>query len=243
MTSIERTEKTVGSLFLVAMVTSLLGGGMIESILQGPDSLALASAHPARIAIAVFLELINAIAVVGIAVALFPVLKRFREGIALGYVGFRIIESMSGVIGALIPLTLITMGREYAQAGVSDASLFIALGALIKEARGHWVGLALPLFFSLGALLLYVSLYRTKLVPRFIPVWGLVGVASLVALNGLGIFDVRAGMILALPIILNEIFLAIWLIVKGFDPSALSRGHGAAPGVAGREPTDSRKEE
>jgi hypothetical protein len=236
MTSIERTEKTVGSLFLVAMVTSLLGGGMIESILQGPDSLALASAHPARIAIAVFLELINAIAVVGIAVALFPVLKRFREGIALGYVGFRIIESMSGVIGALIPLTLITMGREYVQAGVSDASLFIALGALIKEARGHWVGLALPLFF-------YVSLYRTKLVPRFIPVWGLVGVASLVALNGLGIFDVRAGMILALPIILNEIFLAIWLIVKGFDPSALSRGHGAAPGVAGREPTDSRKEE
>jgi hypothetical protein len=170
-------------------------------------------------------------------------LKRFHEGIALGYVGFRIIESMSGVIGALIPLTLITMGREYARAGIPDSSFLNISGVLVKEARGHWAGLALPLFFSLGALLLYLSLYRTKLVPRFIPIWGLVGVASLVALNGLGIFDVRAGIILALPIILNEIFLAIWLIVRGFNPSPLSRGHGAASGVAGRGPADSRKEE
>ena len=91
-------------------------------------------------------------------------------------------------------------------------------------ARGHLVGLLLAIFFSLGALLFYYLLYQSKLVPRWLSVWGFVGAALVLTWNLLETFgiSISAGMILALPIISNEIFLGIWLIAKGFNPSAIA---------------------
>jgi hypothetical protein len=220
MNSNKRAARIVGALFLIAMVTSLFGGGLLESILSAPDYLVSVSANTTRVLIGMSLELINGIAVVGIAVTLFPILKRQDEGIALGYVGFRVIESVFCIVGAVIPLSLITLSQEYLKAGASaDASSFQTLGALFIAARAHLAGLLIPIFFGLGALLFYYLLYQSKLIPRFISVWGFIGVALMLTLNFLEI-DISVGMILALPIILNEIFLGIWLIVKGFNPSA-----------------------
>jgi hypothetical protein len=220
MNSNKKAARIAGALFLTAMVTSLFGGGLLESILNAPDYLVSVSANTTQVLIGMSLELINGIAVVGIAVALFPILKRQDEGIALGYVGFRVIESVFCIIGAVIPLSLITLSQEYLKAGASaDASSFQTLGALFIAARAHLAGLLIPIFFGLGALLFYYLLYQSKLIPRFISVWGFIGVALMLTLNFLEI-DISVGMILALPIILNEIFLGIWLIVKGFNPSA-----------------------
>jgi hypothetical protein len=220
MNSNKKAARIAGALFLTAMVTSLFGGGLLESILNAPDYLVSVSANTTQVLIGMSLELINGIAVVGIAVALFPILKRQDEGIALGYVGFRVIESVFCIVGAVIPLSLITLSQEYLKAGASaDASSFQTLGALFIAARAHLAGLLIPIFFGLGALLFYYLLYQSKLIPRFISVWGFIGVALMLTLNFLEI-DMSVGMILALPIILNEIFLGIWLIVKGFNPSA-----------------------
>ena len=213
----------VGALFLIAMVTSLVGGGLLESILGAPDYLIDVSANTTPVFIGIFLELINGTAVVGIGVMMFTILKQHNERVALGYVGFRIIESVFLTVAAILPLSLIALSQEYVKAGASDDSYFQTLGTLLIAARADVAGLLIPIFFSLGALLFYYLLYRSKLIPRFISVWGLIGVALILTLNLLDI-SFGIGMLLALPIISNEIFLGIWLIVKGFNPSAIASG-------------------
>jgi hypothetical protein len=174
--------------------------------------------------VAVLLELINCIAVVGIAAMLLPTLKRQNEALAFGYLGFRVVEATILVVATISPLVLITLSQEYLAAGAPDGSHFQALGTMVMAARAHMAGLWVPIFFSLGALLLYSSLYRSKLLPRFISVWGLIAVVLLLAWNLAVAFgmSIEAGIIFGLPIILNEIFMGFWLIVKGFEPSAIA---------------------
>jgi hypothetical protein len=122
-------------------------------------------------------------------------------------------------LAAVGPLLIVTLSQEYTAAGAADAAAFQTAGALIMAARGHLASLLTPIFFSLAALLLYIFLYQTRLVPRFIPVWGFIAVVSLFTWNMLEAFglSISAGMVFALPMILNEIFLGLWLIVKGFN--------------------------
>jgi len=223
MNSTKTTARIAGVLFLTAMVTSLLGGGLLESIINAPDYLISVSANTPQVMAGIFLEMINAIAVIGIAVMLFPIIKQHNEILAFGYFGFRVIESVFCIVGAIIPLSIISLSQEYLNAGSSDTSCFQTLGSLCIAGRADLTGLLIPLFFSLSALLLYYVLYKFKLIPRFISVWGLIGVILILILNFSKI-DSAIGMILALPIILNEIFLGIWLIVKGFNPSAIDSG-------------------
>jgi hypothetical protein len=221
--STRKTARIVGALFLIAMLTSILGGGLIEAVLDAPEYLMDVSANETQVIIGVLLELVNGIAVVGIAVFMFPLFKKYSEALALGYVAFRIIEAVIAVAAVVSALTLIALSQEYVKAGAGDASHFQTLGTSLLATRAFWVSTMLGIFFSLGALLFYYLLYQSKLLPRFISVWGLIGAALILIWNLLEMFgiSVSAGMILALPIILNEIFLGIWLIAKGFNSSAI----------------------
>jgi hypothetical protein len=231
-----KTAIIVGALFLIAMVTSLMGGGVLESVINAPGYLTDVSANMTVLWIGVALELINAIAVVGIAVMLFPILKQLNESVAVGYVGFRLIESVSCVASAVIPLSLITLSQAYLEAGVADAPYFHTLGALVLGARADIAGVLIPIFFGLGALLLYYALYRSRLVPRFISVWGLIGVVLMLAIN-LAEIGLVVNMVLVLPIILNEIVLGIWLIAKGFNSTGMGQEQPSPkPAVSARIP-------
>ena len=95
MRSAQKTARIVGALFLIAMVTSLVGGFWLESIISAPDYLATVSANETQVVIGVLLELINGIAVIGIAVMMFPIFKKHDEALALGYVALRIIEAVA----------------------------------------------------------------------------------------------------------------------------------------------------
>jgi hypothetical protein len=162
------------------------------------------------------LELVNAIAVVGIGVLMFAVLKRHNETQAVGYLSLRVVEAVYCSLMVVSPLSLIRLGQNQPQA---SAALSIAERASIS-------GVLVPVFFSLGALLLYSSLYQSKLLPRFIPIWGLVAAALILTLNLLSAFGLELGMgismVFALPIILNEIFMGIWLIAREFNLSAVN---------------------
>jgi len=219
-----KTAIIVGVLFLTAMVTSLLGGYWLESILSAADFLITVSANETQVIIGVLLELINGIAVVGIAVMMFPIFKKHDEALALGYVAFRVIEAVIIIAAVISPLTLIALSQEYLTVGAAEAAYFKSLGSSFLAVRAHLVGLLLAIFFSLGALLFYYLLYQSKLVPRWISVWGFIGAVLVLTWNLLETFgiSISAGMILALPIISNEIFLGIWLIVKGFNSSAIA---------------------
>ena len=216
----QRAARIVGALFLVAMVASLVGAGLIEAVLAAPDVMASAHADRTQVALGVLLELINAVAVVGIAVGMFPLFKKENEALALGYIALRIIEAVIIIAAVISPLALIALGQANSTAA-ADAASFQTMGASLVAVRAVLVGQLTGIFFGLAALLFYYLLYQSRIVPRFISIWGLVAVVLVLAWNisELVGLEVSIGMILVLPIILNEIFLGIWLIVKGFDPA------------------------
>ncbi|MFH1926757.1 MAG: DUF4386 domain-containing protein [Chloroflexota bacterium] len=226
MNSDKKTARIVGVLFLTAMVASLLGGGLVEDVISAPDYLTAVSENETQVIIGALLELINGIAVVGIGVLMFSILEKYSKRLALGYLALRIIESVFGCVVVLSPLSLVKLSREYLKAGASDASSFLTVGTLSIAERAVVADLLIPVFLSLGALLLYYSLYQSRLLPRFISVWGLIATTLILTLNLLLTFNLEVGiglgLIFALPIISNEIFLAIWLIVKGFNSSAIA---------------------
>jgi len=173
----------VGVLFITATVASILAGLLLQPVLDDPDYLNNGTANENRVAIGAFLELIAAGAVVGTGVMLFPVFKKFNEGLALGYASGRSIEGVIIIIGAIGALLLLTLGREYV-AGAPAASYSQASGALLLALRGWALVLGPMIVFSLNDLILSYLLYISRLVPRFLSVWGLLG-APLVLAAGL----------------------------------------------------------
>ena len=226
MNANKTTARIVGALFLIAMVTSLVGGIWLESITAAPDYLVEVSAQETQVLVGVLLELVNCVSVVGIAATLFPLMKKHSEALAAGYLGTRVVEVVILSVAAVSPLLIVTLSQEYLAAGAADATSFQTAGALVTAARGYLASLLTPIFFSLAALLLYYFLYRSRLVPRFISIWGFVAVVSLFTWNMLEAFglSISAGMVFALPMILNEIFLGIWLLAKGFSSPTLAAG-------------------
>jgi len=225
MKSARTTAVIVGSLFLISYLGVIAGGAFLEPLINAPDYLAQVYPNRAQMVLGVLFEFLNAAAIVGIAALLFPILKPHGEGLAIGYVGFRVIEAVVSILVSLSPLPLIELSQQYIQAGAPDASYFQTVGTVLLAERS-WASQMLTVFFALAALVLYYLLFRSKLLPRFIPIWGFLAVASVILANVLPVPDMAEGFhpaqLLVLPIVLNELFLALWLIVKGFRPAALA---------------------
>ena len=228
MNSNKKTARVVGVLFITATVTAILAGLSLEPVLDDRDYLLSVSANENQVLIGVLLELIAAGAVAGTAIALFPIFKKHNEALALGYVGGRSIEGVIIIVGALASLLLLTMSQEYV-AGAPDASSFQTLGTLLLAVRDWTLLLGPNILLGLNALMLSYLLYQSRLVPRFLSVWGLVGGTLILASGLLVMFDLitplsplsTISILLVLPIALFEMALAVWLIVKGFDSSAI----------------------
>jgi hypothetical protein len=129
MNSNRKTAAIVGALFLTALVTDLVGGELLERIIHAPDYLTNVYPSKIQLILGMLLELIAAAAVVGIPVMLFPTLKKYSERIALGYVGFRIIEAVIIAVYVFSVPSLLTLSKEYVRAGSPDASYFQTIGA------------------------------------------------------------------------------------------------------------------
>lgn len=204
----------VGTAFLVAMVSSLAGGAVLESAM-GANGARLAAGDASGLALGVVLEMVNVIAVIAIAVGLYPLFRVARDDVALGYVAVRVLEAAFLALAALLPLVAATStsagGAESGPAGAAPQGAVLQLLAF----RSEILGVMIPAFFAVGAVLLYVWLWTTALVPRFVSAWGLVGVVGIVLANAMDV-GTPVLMALALPIIANEIFLGVWLIVRGF---------------------------
>ncbi len=175
-----------------------------------------------------FLLIIGGLCASGIAISLYPVLKKFNPTLALGAVGFRITEGVLRIVSISFILGLITLSQLYVKAGAPESSYFQTLGALLKELR-NWVGggVGSLLAFSVGCSLYYIIFYSTKLVPRWISVWGLIfgilGIVScaLVSTGLIAPFGTEQVVMVA-PMLPQELVLAVWLIVKGFNPSVIA---------------------
>jgi hypothetical protein len=193
MKSTRRTAVFVGVLFLTATVTFMMGSGLIRSFFVGDGP------NRTSLTMGVLLEIACGAAVVGIGVLMLPILRMFNKRLALGYVAFRAIECAVIIGGGMYMLFLLRQVWKY------EMILF--------------------LFTGLGGLIFSCLLYQSQLVPRVLSVLGTIGYAVLLAgvsLNMLGYVDTNtgAGMLLYLPGGLFELFLPVWLFVRGFNASA-----------------------
>ena len=217
-----KTAIIVGLLFIIATVAYSLGMILLDPILSGSDYLTKASENENQMIIGGLLVLIDAIAVAGIGIMIYPVLKKHHNALALGYVGARIIEGTLFMMNAITILTLLTLSQESVKAGALDASYHQALGTVLLSA-GNWAYLiGLGLVFALSALILNFVLYQSKLIPRWLSGWGLVGAALVFANYLLESFGINPVEILFYPIAVQEMVFAVWLIVKGFNSPAIA---------------------
>jgi len=227
MNTYRKTAIIVGILFILATVAPILSGPFINMI-QTPDYLTNIYANADQMITGVLFEFIMCIAIAGTAIGLYPVLKKHNQSLALGYVGIRIVEGILFIVVAVTSLvSLLVLSQEFVRAGTPDSSYFQSLGTLLI--KGHdWAYLFEgQLIFSLGALVLNYMLFQSKLVPRFISIWGLVGSVLLLAGALLRLFGLITetswlATLIFLPIAVQEMVLAVWLIAKGFNPSAVA---------------------
>ncbi len=234
-----------GALFIAATVASLLSTALLNPVFSGSDYLVKISAHQDRILAGGFFEIIAAFASAGIAVSLYPVLKRYGESLALGSVGFRLLEGGLYLVAAIGTFLLLQAGQD-TTAG-SPVPLYLRTsGALLLTLRNQ-AGLTGVLAFYVGASMYYYVFYRSRLIPRWLSGWGLAGTA-LGALAGLLVLFRVTGYMSApqvalnLPIAVNEMVLAIWLLVRGFRSSTagfapVRRGSDAGDGSGVGSPT------
>ena len=226
MISHRKTAMIVGALFIIATIAGMIGAILTGPITDDPDYLVNTSAHENEVALGALSYIIQGVAVVGIAVMIFPILKKVNEGLALAYVGFRTLECVIFIAVAMSLLSLLTLSQEFVKAGASDATSFVAQGAVLL-AQQEWSNIPVDIVFGLGCLMVYYLLYQSKLVPRPLSVWGFVGGTLMLVTAPLAAFGVISfldtpSVLLNLPIAVLEMVLAVWLIVKGFNPSAIT---------------------
>jgi Domain of unknown function (DUF4386) len=236
------TARVAGSLFIVATLASLLSTGLLDPLLSGSGYLLKISAHPEQVVTGAFFQVVAAFASAGIALSLYPVVRRRGEALAIGSVGFRLLEGGLYLLSAIGALLLLSLG-EGAAAGSPVPSYVRTSGALLRSMRDQ-ADLIGVLAFYVGASMYYYVFYRSRLVPRWLSGWGLAGTA-LGALAGLLVlfrvtgYMSTAQVALNTPIGVNEMVLAIWLLVRGFDSSrAASASAGRTLGSDGRVVTD-----
>ena len=224
MNSNKTTARTVGVLFIIATAAPILTtifvgflGGGITGEQPIPDYLVNVSANETQVLVGMLIELIWAISVM-----LFPILKKYNEALALGFFGLRCVEALCVIVGSIGLLLLLTLSREFVIAGAPDASYYLTLGTLLLATRDWVFMIGCGIFWSLSPLILNYVLYQTKLVPRWLSVWGLVGAILSLVVYLLQFFGINQFDLLFFPIALQEMVFAVWLIVKGFNSSTIA---------------------
>jgi len=195
MKSTRRIAVIVGLFFLVSTLTFMIGSNLIKSFLIDVTQ------NKSSLIPGVILEIICGVAVVGIGVLMFPILKLFNKRLALGYVIFRVIECTIIIVGGIYLISLLELMWKY------EMIIFV--------------------FTALGGLLFSYLLFQSKLIPRYLSGLGIIGYGMLflgTLLDMLSLININegAGMLIYLPGGLFELFLPIWLFIKGFNSSAIA---------------------
>ncbi|MDZ4707816.1 MAG: DUF4386 domain-containing protein [Saprospiraceae bacterium] len=211
-----------GILFIIAAVAAIIGVLLYHPILKDPTYVIQASPRETSVLWGAFFEIITALAVIGTPLSLYPVLKKYNERMAIACVGFRLLEAGIIIIGILSLLTIVTLNHEFAKEIKPNTVSYLLVGKSLV-ALHNWTFLFGPnLLLGPSTLMTAYLLYTSRLVPRFISILGLAGgplVFSCAILVVFGAFPQVSvwGGLLAIPVFLYEMSLAIWLLVKGFN--------------------------
>jgi hypothetical protein len=223
MNSNRKRTIIAGALYIVGTVAGVLS---IAPAADDADYLLKASSNANQVLLGALFQFIMTIAYVGFTITLFPILRKQNESFALGFLSFRIIAAVLNIIGFIILLLLLSLSQQFVKAGTPNLSYFQTLGDLLRTGRDFVNHVAMILATSVAGLMFYILLFQTKLIPRWLSLWGLLGtlftiIASLLIMFHKVDIITSTYIVLNLPLILLEIVLAIWFIVKGFNPSSI----------------------
>jgi len=215
-----------GVLLIIGTVSGMISAITGIPVWNAPDYLLRIAANENLINLGITLQFVMAISCAGVSIALYPILKKFSEGLAIGAVGFRLVENMLQILKAVSMITLLALSQEFIRTGSPTTSYFQGAGEIITTASDWMVGAAL-ICFSIGASMYYLAFYQHRLVPRWLSGWGLVSLTlaaifSLLVMIGIipsfGTIQVVAN----LSILVQEMVFAVWLIAKGVNPAAVA---------------------
>ncbi|MHB1357328.1 MAG: DUF4386 domain-containing protein [Anaerolineae bacterium] len=229
MNTYRKTAVMVGILFIIGTVSGVLSGVVTMPISTGATFPLNISTSATQWIIGTLFILLMGLSLAMVPVLLYPILKKHNEVVAFGAVLFRgVLEAVLYMVMVISFFLLLTVSEIYGKAGAADASSFYTLGSILT-AVGDWSSLLLGIVFSVGALMIYAMFYRARLVPRWLSGWGFVGGLLYILPNIVNMFgshtapSVDAGIgLLMVPLALQEMVFAVWLIVKGFNPSAIA---------------------
>ena len=223
MNSTRKIAMISGVIFIIATVVVFIADALTPG-LTGTDYLTRFSANPNRVAAGALAYLFSAFASGGIAIAMYPVMKGSNAGLALGSVVFRALEAAFYMVEVVCLLSLLTLGQQFTTAGAADRTSLQAIGDLLVSVRDQ-AALVAVFAFCLGAFMYYYLFFQSKLIPRWLSGFGIVAIILMLAACVLSLFSgnrITSYIPLAFPIFLQEMVLAVWLIVKGFNQSAIT---------------------
>ena len=211
-----------GVLFLISFLAYGTGTAVIQSIVSGPDILSNVYASTTLIIVAaILMGVVHTATNIGLPVVLRPVLKPRHETLYFGYLSAAIVATVSLLIGVIFLLILIPLSDAFMKSGSAVAGQAETMAILLREANYYSYNIGMVIW-SLGGLMFCSILYRCKLIPRLMSVWGIVGYTVFLSGCILAIFGLDFGLVHTAPGALFEVVLSVWLIVKGFNNSRVT---------------------
>lgn len=225
MNSNRKTAIITGVFFIIGTVSGVTCLILLGTIIDSGDYLTKAGSNSLQIIFAAFSLFIMGTSCAGIGISLYPVLKKFSPGLAFGSAGFRLLEGMFSVLGFILLLSILSLSQEFIKTSSPDIANYKTAGFVLLSVR-HWTGVASVFSWCIGALMYYWIFYKTRLVPLWLSIWGIAGIILSITANSLDLFGIadafsNANTFLNIPIALQEMVLAVWLIVKGFNQKVI----------------------
>jgi hypothetical protein len=228
MNTYRKTAIIVGILYIIGTVAGFLFKMVFTGSIQNDlNLLTQVDANEKQVIIGALFLLIMGLALALVPVMMFPILKKQNEALAVGYVVYRgALETITTVAIVFSWLFLTVLSQQYT-AGAPDASYLQTFGSLLLKGNDT-IGTISQVVFPLGALMFYCILYKSKLIPRWISGWGIIAAAWVLVMTAFDWFGISGSWsttlvdILDFPIFFQEMVMAVWLIVKGFNSSAIA---------------------
>ncbi len=221
-----KTAIIVGTLFIVGTIAGIMSAMLTSPFLQLPDYLAKISENETQMILGSLFIWLMGFSLALIPLFMYPILKKQHEVLAIGYVIFRgAVETVTYIGIGICMLLLLNVSGSYVKAGILHSSGFQNLGTLLLKTR-EAISLSTIVVFSLGALMFYWLLFQSKLIPRWLSIWGIIAIVLHFTTGLLLLFDLQSesstsNTIMNFPIFLQEMVMAVWLIVKGFNPDVI----------------------
>jgi hypothetical protein len=210
--------RVAGLLYLLGMLAGVFS---VSPAIDSSEFLTNAVANSNQVIFAAIFQFVMALSYIGIAILLYPTLRKFSRTLAIGFLSFRISAVTLSVIGTILILSILALSREFVQYPSTDTSALQPLGNVFKASRDSINHVFMVLVLGIGNLMLYILLIKSKLIPVWLSVWGLVGtslsaIASILVL--FQVVEIITSEYLALnaPTALQELVLGLWLMFKGF---------------------------